>query len=335
MINSPLVSVILPVYNSEKYVYEALLSIVNQSYTNIEIIIVVNGTTDNSLTEISKIEDHRIKIIEIKEAIGLVRALNIGIEQSNGVYIARMDADDIAFKSKIQKQINFLEKNLNYGLCATWYEAAIKTFDGPTFIRKNKVEDQDIKLKLLYQCHVCHPTVIIRKSLLDKFNLKYSLKFPHAEDYGLWVEMSDKTKFYTYPEVLFQYRHHDESISNVESDSQQQLSLEIRKDYFKKIGCNFNIEEIKLYSRFVDGDFLISVSEIKSINSILTKLLTHSNENVIKRKNLTKYHKLKWNALIANSNCSKKELNIIHKNSFVSNSINTFIDNLKLKFSFL
>lgn len=323
---SPLVSVILPVYNSEKHIYEALESIVNQSYQNLEIITIINGTTDKSLDEVNKFNDKRIKVIDIKEAIGLIKALNIGIEESNGKYIARMDADDIAIKTRIEKQVKFLEEHSDYGLCGSWY----KTFDGTSILGKNKIEDQEIKQNLLHQCHICHPSVLLRKSIVDEYNLKYSTKFPHSEDYALWVEMTDKTKFYTYPEVLLKYRDHETNISKLEGETQQNLSVDIKRHYFKKVGINISNEEVILYTRFAYADFTLTTTETNMLDDIIRRLLNQLNIEILNKEQLADFLKVKWNALIINSPCSKKELMRIHKTSEIARNVNSILDNAKI-----
>lgn len=330
-IEQSLISVVLPVYNSEKYIYDALVSITTQTYTNIEILVIVNGTTDNSIIEINKVNDSRIRMININESIGLIRALNIGIEESKGKYIARMDADDIALPTRFEKQVNFLDTNIEYGLCASWY----KTFDGTNIIGKNKTDDQDIKINLLHQCHICHPSVILRKSILDNFNLEYSNNYPHSEDYALWIEMSGKTKFYTYPEVLLKYRDHENNISKLENYTQEKLSIDVKKEYFAKLGCLINNDEVLLYTTFAYSNFSLSISEINVINLIIRKLLKESTGDIIKLEKLEKYLSYKWNSLITNSNCSKVQLNQVHNKSFIGTEVNSLQENLVIKIKLL
>ena len=322
-----LISVVLPVYNSEQFIYDAVLSISNQTYKNIEILIIVNGTTDNSIAEINKIKDDRIRIIEIKESIGLIKALNIGIKESSGKYIARMDADDISAPERIEKQAHFLEKNKDYGLCSSWF----KKFGIRNSIVKYETEDHKIKLKLLHECHVCHPSVLIRKSILDAHNLKYPIGFPHSEDYALWIELTDKTKFYTYPEILLNYRDHDNNISKIENKTQQNLSVNLKKQYFEKLGCNLSKEEISIYCKFAYSDFSISESEVKTIDIIITKIFSNLNPSIISEDQLKEYFAQKWNTLIKNSILNKKVLSKIFSKSYVFKKINSSFTNAKTK----
>ena len=112
---NPLVSILMPVYNSEKYLREAIKSILNQTFTNFELIIINDGSTDNSLKIIKSFKDNRIKIIKNKGNLGLIKTLNKGIDLAQGKYIARMDADDIAMPKRLEKQIAFFNENPDYG----------------------------------------------------------------------------------------------------------------------------------------------------------------------------------------------------------------------------
>jgi glycosyltransferase involved in cell wall biosynthesis len=237
MNQQPLISVILPAYNSEDYIVEALESIINQTYDNLEIIVINDGSTDRTVEKIKSLNDDRINLITNEVNLGLIKTLNKGILLSSGKYIARMDADDIAMSSRLEKQAAFLEKNPDYGLCASWYE----TFGGYKKLGKNKVEDVDIKIRLLHQCHICHPTVILRRSVIEQFNIQYSNNFPHSEDYALWVEMTDKTKFHTYPEILLKYRDHESNISKTESLTQEELSIKVKNRIFLSWAVQWNL----------------------------------------------------------------------------------------------
>ena len=119
--NSPLVSVIIPCYNAENYVEEAVRSIMTQTYKNLEIIVTDDCSTDNTLKVLRNlaVEDSRIKIIENKENLKIVKSLNNMINIAQGKYIARMDADDISFPERIEKQLAFMDANPEYGLCGT------------------------------------------------------------------------------------------------------------------------------------------------------------------------------------------------------------------------
>ena len=183
----PLVSVVMSVYNGEKYLNESIESILNQSYKNIEFIIINDGCTDKSFSIMQEYysNDHRIKIIDNKENKGLIYSLNRGISEAKGKYIARMDADDIALYDRIEKQVAYMEENLDVALLGT----AVNMFlDGSAVKKKINVLTSNGQLiaNSIFENSFQHPTVIMRSDIIKKDNLEYEYKDKYAEDYGLW-----------------------------------------------------------------------------------------------------------------------------------------------------
>lgn len=197
----PLVSVLISVYNEEKWIKKSLNSILNQTYKRLEIIIINDGSTDNTLNILKKIKkkDKRIKIFNQKNK-GLTKSLNIGIKYCKGKYIARMDADEISFKNRIKKQVLFLEKNKDYALVGGWRIDINKN-------QKKKIKlpinDKEIKEWLIRACVISHGSVMIRSKKLKKY--KYDENFRTSQDYDLWIRMAKKEKFYNLPEYLNKY----------------------------------------------------------------------------------------------------------------------------------
>ena len=186
--NKPLVSVILPVFNSQKYLKDSIESILNQTYTKIEIVCINDGSTDISLKILESYSkmDKRIKIIS-HENKGIAYSLNQGIKQSNGDYIARMDADDIAVPTRIEEQVEFLERNSKIGICGSWAEV-FGNNDHPKLL-KHPGNHERLRVKLLFSVCFAHPTVMIRRSLLTGNSICYNEKFTNSQDYELWSKI--------------------------------------------------------------------------------------------------------------------------------------------------
>ncbi len=157
----PLVSVIMPVYNAEKYVGEAIESILNQTFTDFEFLIFNDGSTDNSSKIIKSYKDDRIIFFDYKENFGYVKHLNDGIKLAKGEYIARMDADDISLPERFQKQYDFLEKNKDVVLCGTWYRVLGTDKEYHTLTNNDK-----LSVHLFFNNGIGHPTVFFRKNIL-------------------------------------------------------------------------------------------------------------------------------------------------------------------------
>lgn len=199
----------MSVYNEPvNWLSKSIDSILKQSYHDFEFIIINDNPSQEEiksfLTSISEI-DKRIIIIENPKNIGLAASLNKGIEIARGNYIARMDADDISLPTRFMKQINFLEKNPNIGICGSF----VRTINEKD-IRKKKLTLQqsniDLKNAILFFCPFVHPSVMIRRELL--IENKYDTNCRVAQDWDLWKTLSTKTDFANIPEVLLLYRIH-------------------------------------------------------------------------------------------------------------------------------
>ncbi|WP_318466386.1 glycosyltransferase family 2 protein [Photobacterium leiognathi] len=220
----PLVSVILPVYNAEKYLYEALSSIVEQTYANLEIIVINDGSTDKSLSIIKEFTmvDERIKIIN-RENKGLIYSLNEAISISTGKYIARMDADDISLPLRIEKQVQLLETG--YDICGCHY---FEIDENNEYINASCVltQSRDIPLALIRSVPFAHGSVTFRHDFLLNNNLMYgNTEYKKAEDYALWCDFySNGARFSNVNDFLFKYRNIDGTLT-----SAKQHKLESKK----------------------------------------------------------------------------------------------------------
>lgn len=203
--NDPLISVVLSVYNAEKYLVEAIKSILNQTFKDFEFIIINDGSTDKSLEIIESYqkEDERIILIS-RENKGLIASLNEGIEKAKAKYIVRMDADDISLSTRFEEQVKIMEENQNIGLCGT----SVIVFGNniKSDVWKLSKDDKTIKTELLFSSPLFHPTVIMRRDIILKYNLFYNKKFKHAEDFELWTRFAKYTKITNIQKPLFKYR---------------------------------------------------------------------------------------------------------------------------------
>ncbi|MDC4916004.1 glycosyltransferase [Acinetobacter baumannii] len=194
-----LISVILPAYNAEKYIKEAIDSVLAQSLKDFEFIIINDGSIDKTEEIVLSYSDERIVYVKNHKNLGLIKTLNKGIGLAVGKYIIRMDADDICMPQRFERQINFLEKHLEYGVVGS-----CALIHGTKDLYIVPESDEDIKNYMFIDSPFIHPSVCIRARLL-KENL-YSEDFFRIEDYELWVRLAQKTKFYNIQETLLKYR---------------------------------------------------------------------------------------------------------------------------------
>lgn len=221
------VSIVMPVYNSESYVAAAIESILVQSHKNFELIIVDDGSTDDSMKVVSSYCDARIKIFRNSQNLGIVRTLNLGISKSNAQFIARMDSDDIAFPLRIEKQLKFL-KDHNYDLVSA---KAVTCGENSGKIFPMQLNSTEVEFGLAFINLIIHPLVFARASVLK--NNIYLAEYEGAEDYSLWTRLIlSGYKLSIQDEILLQYRVHKSQISQTKKVKQLQLANSIRDHYF-------------------------------------------------------------------------------------------------------
>ncbi len=260
---SPLISVIIPAFNAELYIQEALESVCNQSYVNIEIIVIDDGSSDKTREIIERFEDNRIRLIS-RENRGLIATLNEAIEISRGDYIARMDADDICLNERLDTQVKYLRKHHNIGLLFT----SIEYIDENGKQIRKKVSAKSRKLEpveLLFGCPVCHPTVMFDMTKLKKSDIQYDEAYCLAEDFELWTRLVSVTEIGIINEVLFRYRIHPNSITSKNNEKQRIVAT---KALIKNLTSNQKTSTFShLYT--VYNNHIGSESNFKTLLSLL------------------------------------------------------------------
>lgn len=206
----PKVSVVIPVFNAEKYLESSIESILNQTEKDIEVIIINDGSTDTSLEILNALQkkDNRIKIIS-QENKGVIKSLNEAILNSKGDYIARMDADDISFPHRIEKMLDYMEKH-NLDLCGSSAVTINERGEEIGKITRPETKDEIMRFTILHNPFI-HPSVMFRRSIIEKVGLYKNFK--HAEDYELWTRIVFKYKVANIQEPLLYYRIHENQIT--------------------------------------------------------------------------------------------------------------------------
>lgn len=248
--NGPMVTVLMSIYNRTSYIKEAINSILNQSYQNLEILIILeySDNQDEIYNILKSFKSEKIKIIKNKEKLGLAESLNIGLMKAKGKYIARMDDDDISDPSRIEKQVEFLEKNKDVSIVGTFMK-----FFGASDLECQPATDYDIlKVKCLYKTPLFHPTIMFRAKDLKSNNLFYKSNV-YAEDYELWSRVIEKLKITNMPEVLYYYRlgNGNKSLQDERAinDSHQKIMNYQLKEY---LDLSFDYDELQLLSGRID-----------------------------------------------------------------------------------
>jgi glycosyltransferase involved in cell wall biosynthesis len=208
---TPLISVIMAVYNAERYLDRSIDSILGQSLENYELIVVNDASTDDSKAKLDAFRDPRIRLLNGTERLGLTKSLNMGIEYSRGRYIARMDADDIAHPDRLEKQLSYLMVNSDTGIVGTnFYEIdESDSILGEVYLPQS---DKEIRRKIFRFNPFCHSSVMIPRKVFETIGL-YEEEFMYAQDYELWFRILEKYKGANLDDLLMKRRKHVGTLS--------------------------------------------------------------------------------------------------------------------------
>ena len=269
-----MISVLMPVYNSELYLEDAVQSILDQTYKNFEFIIIDDGSVDNSLAILESFKDNRIKLVKKKNNTGYTSLLNESINYAKYDYLARMDSDDVSNKDRLLKQFKFLEKNKDYSVVGS--NIRLINTKGE-FIRNGKYPetDEQIKSNLSNFSTFAHPACLIRKKKLIDIG-GYRTIFEPSEDYDLWTRLALNSKMYNIQEYLLDYRIHGKSVSSKRGIDQQIKTFFIQKNFDNLKNGNPDLVDInnltkidletcnKLFNDLKNLKFLIDYHKIKT-----------------------------------------------------------------------
>jgi hypothetical protein len=272
MNRAPLVSVIMPVHNGEKYLRAALESILAQTYVDFEMIVVEDGSNDTTLSILKDYQkkDARIIIQQHSQNTGIVTALNDGLKLASGNYIARMDADDISLPERLEKQVEFLENRPEIGVLGTCAEIineedlCIDTIDFP-------LSHILLQWALCFYCPIIHPTVMARRDLLRSVG-GYRISYPHTEDYELWTRIASTTRLANLPERLLRLRKHATNISAQNLQTQIENGIALSKRMYQSLtGLEPKITPFELNARPQHLD----PGRLKTLAQVTMVLLEH------------------------------------------------------------
>lgn len=265
---SPVITVLMPVYNCANYVSEAIESIVNQSFSDFEFLIIDDASTDETVSTIKSFEDHRIKLIVKPFNTGYTNSLNYGLSIAKGKYIARMDGDDISLSERFAKQVAFMDLHKNVVACGTRYKIL-----NSEIVKNLPINNEDIKVQLLQKTCFGHPTVMIRKSILDANSLQYDVSKEPAEDYDLWVRLVKYGELYNLPDILLKYRVHPNQVSQNRIVQKNNIAVEIRLNMLNYLDLDLD---------FINQQLLRKVISRKKIDFNEIKIYKHLKKKIIK-----------------------------------------------------
>lgn len=219
----------MPVYNGASFLREAIQSVLDQTFSDFSFLIINDGSTDKSDKIIKKFNDRRIRYVSHEFNRGLIATLNEGLELATGEYIIRMDADDISFPQRFEKQIAFMEANPDIAISGTSLSVI-----GSNELIAYPETNEACKVMLLYNTVMGHPSVIMRREQILAAGLKFDCTALHAEDYKFWTDAEIKgLKIGNLAEALVAYRKHGGQISAVAYERQQETVRQVRLEYVR------------------------------------------------------------------------------------------------------
>lgn len=238
----PRVSVLMPMYNSSRYVHEAVASILCQTFPDFELIVVDDHSDDNSVEIVKSFNDPRIKLFinESNQKPGKTRYRCV--RYASGYYLANLDSDDIAEPDRLKKQVDFLDNHPEVGVCGSF----ARIIHNGT-IRKYELNDEMIKFRMFFDSPFLNSSAMFRKSVLDENNIEYDQDMELANDYKLWVDMCDFCKFANLPETLVNYRIHDAAVTSGFYGIQQKVADKCRLIMLGRTGLTFNEKEAGIH----------------------------------------------------------------------------------------
>ncbi len=269
--SDPQISVVMPVFNGEQYLKESIESILNQTFTDFEFIIVDDQSTDSSWQIIQDCAARDSRIIAVKNngKKGCFSARNCGHRLAKGKYLAVMDSDDIALPERFMTQFDFMEQNPDIDVCGSWAQ----NFGERDDVIKTYQTHEEIRDATFFYSPMNHPSVIFR----NNNSILYSENFTSAQDYELWRREIDNLNFANIPEVLLLYRRHS---AQTNGKKQNDIANDIRLKNVKKIEIDLSEEEKSIYLGIVNGIFIAKnkrelISAVKMLDNISTAGTAH------------------------------------------------------------
>lgn len=227
--SAPQVSILMPVYNTALYLREAMDSMLSQTFTDFELIVLNDCSPDNAEEILDTYDDPRIVRYKGEKNVGLSNVLNIGIEMARGKYIARMDSDDISLPNRLQVQLDYLESHPEIDLVSVGMEL----FGASDGVWKRERNPEKVKIEAMFHSPILHASSVWRKDRFERNGLRFHQEMVPAEDYELWTRALVKgLKLINLPEVLYKYRLH-QSQATLQKDKVSEKERMVQKNYIR------------------------------------------------------------------------------------------------------
>lgn len=273
---NPKVSVIMPLYNAEKYVEKTINSILSQTFSDFELLIIDDCPTDGTLAVISLIDDSRIRVIHNETNKGIAFSRNVGLQNARGEYIALMDDDDLASEDRFEKEVEYLDNHSDIDVVGGSM-VLIDENDNEITMRTPMIANPDIIwADILFQCPMTNSSAMFRRRIVSDYNIRYHDNMYGMEDYRFWTEVSNVAKIYNFDNVFLKWRVTDRS----ETTKVQTLKEKERRDKFAEIQIHalksrdyeFSEQELKLFTYIFNENKDAECKDLISAYALTRKL---------------------------------------------------------------
>lgn len=265
----------MPAYNAGNFIEQAVQSVLDQTYENFELIIINDGSTDNSKAVIESFDDSRIKYFENGENSGIVFSRNKGLKLAQGEYIGMLDADDVAHPEKFEKQIAFLAQNKDFGMVGAWAKFIDEEGKRLPGGWKLKAKPEMIPSIMLFKNYFLQSAVLYRKECIEKFSFREG--FDILEDYLIWLEILREHKAWNLPEYLIDYRLHPGGVTKMHQEEKTEKEKKVFRIQLEELGIDATEQEMELHLLIRDDTTITNTGTLKSIEEWLLKIIA-SNE---------------------------------------------------------
>lgn len=283
MTSAPTVSVVMPAYNAERFLADAIQSILAQTFRDFELLIIDDGSTDKTpnLLEAFASTDPRIRVHRHEVNRGMTAAMNQGVKMARGRLVARMDADDVSVPHRFERQVAYLDGHPDIAVVGSWVR--IINEDGvQTGVARYPIEPELVAWCMLFFNTISHPTVMMRRSALDA-ERTYSEVYLRAQDYALFIGLSRKVKLANLEEPLLLYRAWGGNASR--DASQMTEAVDIVTNFISELGQPVSSSEVRLLLGLSRGDYPATANDIASVGRLIQSLhLIYTSENVRSRR---------------------------------------------------
>ena len=275
---SPDITVLMPVYNGARFLAAAIDSILQQTFGDLELLAINDGSYDQTAEILARYRDRRVRVVTNKRNVGLITTLNRGLDLARGRFVARMDADDISLPKRLETQLAFLLRNPEVGVCGTWFRTI---GNGASRVVRPPYSPNIVSAHAFFYCPLAHPSVMFRREMLERHALRYDPTALHAEDYDLWVRALEYFSVANVPEVLLEYRVHGAQVSALSVQSQSQTTDRVRRKQLDRLFPNATSEEIALHLKICKFEAISGVNELLSARAWLDRLSAFNEERKV------------------------------------------------------